>query len=209
MMGDMDAPHPVQRAVAADAPALAQALARAFADDPIVTWAFPDPAVRSRRLPRFFAWSLRKHLPQAMSSTTPASNAAALWAQPGRWKETPREAVRLVAAVGPGVGRRAPRVLRGLTDLEGRHPSGRHLYLAVLGVDPSLQGQGVGSALIRPGLDHCDEERLPAYLETAKERNLPFYERHGFVVHDHFALPKGPPVWTMWREPTGTTNPTP
>lgn len=203
----MSTPRPIHRATAADAPALAEALARAFADDPIVTWAFPELRVRTRRLPRFFAWSLRKHVPQGASWTTPASNAAALWAEPGQWKETPWEAIRLVASLGPSVGRRSARVVRGLTDIEGCHPDGRHLYLAVLGVDTPLQGTGIGSALLGPGLQRCDEEGLPAYLETAKERNVAFYERHGFVVRDHFTLPKGPPVWTMWRDPSSDTPP--
>ncbi|MDX6732846.1 MAG: hypothetical protein QOC54_2794, partial [Baekduia sp.] len=42
---------------------------------------------------------------------------------------------------------------------------------------------------------------LPAYLETGKERNLAFYGRHGFEVLDRLDLPKGPPVWFLWREP--------
>ena len=58
-----------------------------------------------------------------------------------------------------------------------------------------------GTALIRPGLELCDREGLPAYLETGKERNLAFYGRHGFRVTDEVRLPKGPPVWFMWRDP--------
>jgi predicted N-acetyltransferase YhbS len=92
-------------------------------------------------------------------------------------------------------------VLRGLGQVEARHPDRPHLYLAVLGVDPGRQGDGVGSALIRPGLELCDREGLPAYLETGKERNLAFYGRHGFRVTEELTLPKGPPIWLMWRDP--------
>ena len=64
------------------------------------------------------------------------------------------------------------------------------------------QGKGVGGALMRPVLEHCDAEGIPCYLESSKERNLPFYRRHGFEVVEEVRLPDdGPLLWTMWREP--------
>lgn len=89
----------------------------------------------------------------------------------------------------------------GLTAVERRHPGDRHLYLAVLGVDPVRQDVGVGSRLLAPGLELCDRELLPASLETGKERNVSFCSRHGFRVTDRRRLPAGPPVWLMRREP--------
>ena len=85
--------------------------------------------------------------------------------------------------------------------VERRHPADRHLYLAVLGVEPVRQGGGLGSTLIQPGLGLCDGEGLAAYLETGNERNLAFYGRHGFDVTGELTLPKGPPVWLMRRPP--------
>jgi hypothetical protein len=43
---------------------------------------------------------------------------------------------------------------------------------------------------------------LPCYLETEKQINVPFYNRHGFDVVVEIDLPKGGPhIWTMKREP--------
>jgi hypothetical protein len=59
----------------------------------------------------------------------------------------------------------------------------------------------VGSILLQPVLHLCDEQQIPAYLETATEQNLPFYARHGFQVRDVIEMPQaGPTLWTMWRD---------
>jgi hypothetical protein len=55
---------------------------------------------------------------------------------------------------------------------------------------------------MRPVLSHCDREGMPCYLESSKERNVPFYRRHGFEVVQEVPLgAEGPSIWTMWREP--------
>ena len=186
-----------------DIGALALALARAFHDDPVTRWVYAGEPRRPQWSERFFRWQLQRLRSQDVSWTTAdGAGGAALWALPDRWRESVRETLSLARLTLPGVLPRLPRVLRGLGQVEVRHPSERHLYLAVLGVDPDRQGQGVGSALIQPGLDLCDGERLPAFLETGKEVNLAFYGRHGFRVVDRIDLPKGPPVWFLWREPT-------
>jgi GNAT superfamily N-acetyltransferase len=77
-----------------------------------------------------------------------------------------------------------------------------HWYLAVLAVDPSQQGKGFGGLVLEPELEEADRRGLPCYVETAKTRNVTFYEKQGFVVKHEFAVPMGgPPFWTMIREP--------
>jgi ribosomal protein S18 acetylase RimI-like enzyme len=76
-----------------------------------------------------------------------------------------------------------------------------HWYLLIVGVDPELQGRGLGSALVAEGLARADEANAPCYLETSEERNLAFYERHGF----RRSRPRRSERWPAWvgmrREP--------
>ena len=51
-------------------------------------------------------------------------------------------------------------------------------------------------------LDRCDEEGVPAYLESSNPRNIPFYARHGFESTGEIVVGKGAPTVTaMWRNP--------
>jgi len=55
--------------------------------------------------------------------------------------------------------------------------------------------------LLQPILSKCDEEGIPAYLESSKESNIAFYNRHGFEVTGEVKAKNGPTLWPMWREP--------
>ena len=78
------------------------------------------------------------------------------------------------------------------------HPPRPYLYLGTVGA--AIRGQGIGSALIRSGLQDYSGT---AYLESSKEENIAIYERFGFRVTERIDLPDGgPPVWPMVRPAT-------
>jgi GNAT superfamily N-acetyltransferase len=189
-----------------DVPRISRALARAFEEDPAMSWIFKSDSERAARLENAFALYLRKiWLPQDECYATDQLFGAALWLPPGHWHVGPAEQLRLLPSMIAVNGRNLPRLMTVLRMMEKSHPKGpAHYYLAVLGVEPELQGRGFGSALMQPVLARCDRERIPAYLESSKRRNVALYERHGFRVVEELRLPKdGPPLWRMWRDPAG------
>jgi ribosomal protein S18 acetylase RimI-like enzyme len=82
--------------------------------------------------------------------------------------------------------------------LQAHRPPQPLWYLSLLGVEPELQGRGVGSALLRRWLVDVDAARQPAWLETARTENVRLYERFGFAVREELRL-LGIPVWLMAR----------
>lgn len=192
----------VRRATSADVDGLATTLARAFDDDPVTTFLFPDPTRRRRALPRYFSLLLRKaFLPIGEVWTTDVTRGGAMWTPPSRRRPGAADLLRLLPIV-PIIGRQVPRAVGVMQAVERHHPHVPHWYLAVLGTDPAQQGKGVGSALLAPVLERCDTSGMPAYLESSKESNVPFYARHGFSVTKTIDLPGGgPTLWLMWREP--------
>jgi len=191
----------VRPATRADTPALAAMLTRAFADDPLYQWLLRSDRTRERYARRYFRWQLRRLLPQGQVTMTTDGAAVALWALPNHWRESARDGMRLFVSVAPAMWTYMSSVVRGLGQADQRHPTDPHLYLALLGCDPPAQGQGRATAALAPGLVLADRERLPAYLETSKERNVDFYARFGFRVVDQVWMPDGgPALWMMWRD---------
>jgi ribosomal protein S18 acetylase RimI-like enzyme len=192
----------VRTATEADIPVLAGTLARAFHDDPVMTWLFGERSgPRLRRLRRYFASEARRHRRHGQVLVGNGHVGAAFWDPPGRWKSSWRALLRSAPVMMPAVGPRIPRAIKALDLIERAHPREHHWYLAVLGTDPPHQGQGVGRALVGPVLTRCDQGGLGAYLESSKEQNIPYYQRFGFTVTGQIDLPSGPPVWPMWRDP--------
>jgi ribosomal protein S18 acetylase RimI-like enzyme len=200
-------PGSVRHARREDFAALARTLARAFYDDPVTAWFYPNAARRMTHARRFFAIRLRQLADQQLIFTTPDHSGAALWARPGHWREDLRQSLMLTPML-PVLLPRIVRSTRAVREIERRHPVEPHYYLSVIGTDPDKQGEGVGSALLVPVLQRCDADRTAAYLESSKASNLSFYERHGFEVTERIDLPEqGPPLWLMWREPARPGRP--
>ncbi len=194
----------VRTASPADASAVGAMLARAFDDDPVTRFLLPSGSRRAVQARRFFTWQLRRLIPQEQVHIAGENQGAALWALPGRWRESPAEGLSLLRRLPGPVVAHPLRLTRSIAVIERFHPPGAHLYLSVLGTEPSAQGSGFGSAAIAQGLALADAEGLSAYLESSKERNIDFYARFGFQVIEKLTLPGGgPALWPMWREPGG------
>jgi ribosomal protein S18 acetylase RimI-like enzyme len=194
----------VRRVEPADIDQISQSLARAFYDDVVSQFLFPDDSRRIRRLERYFRFQIRTiFLPRGEAWTTPDLDAASLWMPPKSWPPSMADGVSQLPVLAI-LGRRTFRALRLVQLLESHHPRSPHFYLGTIGTDPAVQGHGYGSALLRIVLDRCDAEATPSYLESSKERNLAFYHRHGYEVVDEVLIPQtNVKLWLMWREPGG------
>jgi ribosomal protein S18 acetylase RimI-like enzyme len=86
--------------------------------------------------------------------------------------------------------------------VESRIPEEPLWHLDAVGVEPASRGAGVGTALIRHGLEMARADDRGAFLETSTARNVPYYERLDFrVVEDVDAPDGGPHVWFMRWDP--------
>jgi GNAT superfamily N-acetyltransferase len=180
-------------------PVLAAVLARSFADDPMIRWPFHDRLVDARAEP-LFAAILAEY--QRVDMVWEAGDGAgvAVWIPPGSDAGLEQMNVATRDAIPPLTDDGAERYHAFWGWLESHIPAEPHWMLDMVGVDPARQGQGIGGALIRHGLDLADRDGVPAFLETGNPRNVPSYERLGFRVTDEGDAPGGGPhIWFMRR----------
>jgi GNAT superfamily N-acetyltransferase len=179
-----------------------EVLARGFYDDPLFEWMLPRDDRRLRRNERVFdLFARRAWMPQEETWTTDRLAGAACWMPPGTADQSVLEQLLMLPGLVAACGRAFPRAMSILNAFDKDHPHEPHWYLPVIAVAPEWQGRGFGAALLRPVLERCDAERLPAYLEATSPRNRALYERHGFAVTEELRIKDAPPVWRMWREP--------
>jgi ribosomal protein S18 acetylase RimI-like enzyme len=183
----------------------AELLARAFRDNPL-NRAVISHRSATRRL-RANRWGMQTQLPTvsrhglclAARRDGPLVGGL-LSVPPGRWPlplPAWRDRIRCLFGQGLGVSGRWARVAELLHE---HHEPLPHWYLALLGVEPAMQGSGVGAALLQAWLRLVDADGRGAYLETDTLRNVAFYERAGFRVKREIRLLETP-VWFMERPP--------
>ncbi|MYS18858.1 Acetyltransferase (GNAT) family protein [Streptomyces sp. DvalAA-14] len=190
---------PIRRAGQGDREAAVGLLHKAFARDAVSRWVFPDPDQLERKHGALMAAFLDMALTEGYVDLAEDGSAVALWTSIPAGDHGDGDPVGFRASIDPDNER-----IEQIARLTGAaHPKDRaHEYLMLIGVDPDLQGQGLGGGLIANVLARCDREGRHAYLEASSLRSRALYERLGFTFMGHtIDLPDGPPMYPMWREP--------
>jgi len=186
-----------------------QVLSRAFRDDPELLSFVPDEQKRQKLLRSMFRIALAHAIRHGeVYAVSPAIEGVAVWlpsAAPeiSLWTMLRGGGLGLLFKTGWGFLRKMKEDEDFARKLRRKLAPFTHWYLAVLGVDPELQGKGYASRLLKPKLARFDREKLPAYLETSIEDYVPIYQHFGFKVIKEATLPgSGAKMWVMMRETT-------
>lgn len=131
-------------------------LGRAFHNDPLSIYIYPDEAERKRRLPLMFEIALRYSLRYGEVTTTPDITGAACWLPPENTTVTIKRllgigALGISLKMGVTGMQRMSHAEDYMKEIHHRCLVGPHWYLWVLGVEPASQGQGLGGRLLRAG----------------------------------------------------------
>ncbi len=180
---------------------LSHCFKRAFAQDPVMRWVFPSEREWDRCALRYFGMAIREFIRNGHALTTGGLEGAVLWLKPNSPK--PGIWYQIISYMKMSWMFRGG-FARGIEleqALEGIHPQQPHWYLSVIGTDTLHRGKGVGPALLQSVLQQCDEQNLPAYLESSNRKNISFYTRHDFEILQDVTIPDGPTLWPMLRQP--------
>jgi ribosomal protein S18 acetylase RimI-like enzyme len=190
----------------ADVDAAGALLGRAFRDSPLFRAILAHLAEEVRaaavgRVQRAFTMAAVRYETAEALWLDDRMACVALSCAPGQYPHRPFAfATHAMACVTTG-WRGIRNFIRTDAYMTGRHPREPHQYLFVLGVEPELQGRGLGSTYLRTLSERADAAHLPCYLETDKPTSVSLYRRAGYdVLTDEDVVGvNGLHVWTMRR----------
>ena len=188
----------VRPAGPADEPQAVGVITLAFAADPMVRWAFPDPGTYLNLMPDFVRAFGGNGLAHGATHLVDGGLGAAMWLPPGVQPDSDTMMSMTQRYI------RADRVddmMQVLAQMDKYHPVDDCWYLPLIGVDPLAQGRGCGAALLRYALQSCDRDGIAAYLESSNPRNISLYERHGFERLGTIQAGASPTMVPMLRRP--------
>ncbi len=184
-------------------------MANAFADAPRFRFLVPNDAQRPKKLRWYWGAVIRAglhsggvvHVAHEEPGGPPLG--VAIWDPPTQGKQSALTLLRSGLWATPvRLGFAAYRRRRSLgSALAGLGQPRPCWYLNAIGVDPSPQRSGLGTALLDRMLARVDSDGLPAFVDTSAPDNLGYYERFGFQVTAEATLPNGIPLWGMTRQP--------
>ena len=176
--------------------AASNALIMGFSSDPFQRWLMPDPTIYYKN---FKKWTHNTCL-QSFSAQGVYGDennyGTAAWFPPRfdidhthiseTYKDIPKDRIEEAFKIFEEIG-------------ESRvHDA---WYLEYLAVDPSKQGSGLGSLILKESLKVIDELGEAAYLESSNPKNMSLYERFGFRFLKKIQVGSSPELNTMFRQP--------
>ena len=185
-------------ATASDEASIIDVLVRANWEDPAARWVWPDSQQFLTHFPSFVRALGGKAFAHGSAYYVDGYTGAALWLPP----DVHPDENALIALLERTVSEQIQKDFFPVLEQMGRfHPSEPHWYLPFVGVDPSQQGKGFGSALLQHILIQVDRDNMLAYLESSNPRNIPLYKRHGFELLGSIQIGTSPSIAPMLRRP--------
>ena len=185
-------------ATASDEAHIIDVLVRANWADPAARWVWPNPQQFLMHFPSFVRAFGGKAFAHRSAYYLDGYIGAALWLPP----DVHPDENELVTLVQRTVSEQIQNdIITVFEDMGRYHPNEPHWYLPLMGLDPSQQGKGFGSALLQHTLIQVDRDNRLAYLESSNPRNIPLYKRHGFELLGTIQSGTSPSIAPMLRRP--------
>ena len=176
--------------------AASNALMMGFSTDPFQRWLMPDPTIYYKNYKKWTINTCKQSFLEEGVFGDENNYGTAVWFPPGfdidfadvseTYKEIPKD--RKVEAFK-------------MFEMMGESRVHDAWYLEYLAVDPSKQGSGLGSLILKESLKVIDELGEAAYLESSNPQNMSLYERFGFRFLKKIQVGSSPQINTMFRQP--------
>jgi len=188
-----------------DVEGASECLASAFEADPLMKFFFPGPAANRQTLVvEMFALLLSVRIALGMPVLLIRRRGKIVGAVMGydtrnvEWPHTHRDQWTRLERKHVAMADRFEQ-LKGAS--KRFRPLAPHYYIGALGVEPPMQGRGVGASLLDAYCEISAQEATSTgtYLETSNPRNLGFYQGCGFNLLGQSELDSHTSLWSLFR----------
>jgi GNAT superfamily N-acetyltransferase len=172
------------------------ALTLAFVADPVMRWMYPEPEAYLEFFPKFAAAFASASFSANTTWLSTDGGGASCWQPRGVESDGDAIAAAMFSSIDESKHETTELIFE---KMDVFHPTEPHWYLAIVGVEASKQGRGLGAQLMKETLTRCDEEGLSAYLESSNPANISLYQRHGFEEIGEIQFGDAPVITPMLR----------
>jgi ribosomal protein S18 acetylase RimI-like enzyme len=204
----MQQPHDIILLSRGSLTAATDVVVRAFFQDPMMVYIFPDENERAKLLRWLVRAPVKYSLKFGKAYATVNLEGISCWLKPGGTRPPFFRMLRagmiaLPFRIGKEPWKRFHRVLEYTEKVHLQSMTEPHWHLWLMAVDPAFQSKGIGRRLLQPVLKQADRDGRPCYLETLEEANIGFYKKEDFYVVDQGEVDPGAGLssWAMVREP--------
>lgn len=183
---------------------------KAFQEDPIMVYSYPDQKDRIRLAPYGFYMLYNYGIKNGYAfATSKDLEGITIWLPPEKvhlsfWTMMRYGMFYTMRKVGLRIkaSKRSMRIFRYEDRKHKELVPQKHWYLQNIAVHPEEQGKGFGKLMLSSMLEKIEGDRLPVYLETNTKKAVSIYQKFGFEILEHSIIPDTPvPFWGMLREP--------
>lgn len=161
-------------------------LTNSFADNKSVNYIIKQDSKRKTRIKKLMEYSFDVCYSFGEVILSDDKNGCALILLPDKKKSTFWLDIKLIFdAMGIANIKKA---MQRESKIKKLQPKELMYYLWFIGVDPSAQNSGTGSALMKEIIKESESLHRSIFLETSTLKNIPWYQKFGFKIYNEIDL---------------------
>lgn len=159
-------------------------LTKVFDDNNSVNYVVKQDSKREKRIRKLMEYSFDICYLFGNVYLSEDRNACALTLFPDKQKTTLKSILLDLKLAYSSIGlNRIKKVQNRNSKIKNSYPKEPVFYLWFIGVNSTVQSKGIGSSLIKDLIKESELTKRPIYLETSMQKNIEFYNKHGFNVY--------------------------
>ena len=181
-------------------------VSEAFFNDPLMIFLFPRVRERKNKLSLMMELLIRIGMKYGVVNVTSSNlEGVAVWFPSNKAKVTPimgllNGGFTYFFKIGSKIVKKQNKFYKFTYSKHKELLPSFHWYLSIIAINPLYQGKGYSKILFNSMFEQIDNQKLPCFLDTNNNNNIPIYKRFGFKIIEEYKIPNSSLInWAMVR----------